>query len=226
MKPTFINNNLEIIADNGEALSVFRQTIYSDRIVVFRTIDNDTLREVHFDKHSGALIDRAGRQATLPKFEYQFDKFQLKGIIEHRFLDELDFKDFKPKGVDIETITVSLFRDDKRVSHSLNLHPVNKFPANYFESVQSCVDRFVADEQAKIKYELFLKDEYSKLTTQEKANFHHGEILFEDRMQGGYPSGFKNPAAAYLSRWFAEPPRRVKQPQPHSPRRTRSCRFP
>lgn len=198
------DNIIEIEADFDEKLEVVRQSIYSDRIVVFKTISENVLQEFHFDNHTGNLIDRIQRKTSLPKFEYFFQSENIIGTIEHSFLDELDFKDYKPKGIDIETIVVRLFHKGKEVSKIYHADSVNKFECKYFEIVQDCVKRYIEYEKDKNQNQIFLTETYSKWTSEEKANYHYGLILFQDRMQGGFPSRYKNPAAMYLSKWFID----------------------
>ena len=198
------NNLIEIEADFGEKLEVVKQSFYSDRIIIFKTISENVLQEFHFDNQFGNPIDRIQRKTSLPKFEYFFQPENIIGTIEHNFLDELDFKDYKPKGIDIETIVVRLFQKGKEISTSYHTHPVNKFEDKYFETVQDRVKSYIEDEKAEIKNQIFLTETYSKWSSKEKANYHYGSILFQDRMQGGYPSGYKNPAATYLSKWFID----------------------
>lgn len=191
-----------ILSEQSDKFSVYRDTIYSDRIVVFEAIDKDVLREYHFDKISGKLIDREQRQHTLASIEYTFDKHGIKGIAQHVFLDTLEFSDYKPKGIDIETIVVRLFKDQKEIRKGLRKHPVNKFPNDYFNSIKSSVDWFIDEENARSEKEVFLNTVYSKWRTKDKVNYHYSQILFQDRMQGGLPSGYTNPASVYLSKWF------------------------
>ena len=72
---------LEIIPDEGEELFIFRETIYPDRVVVFKTIDKDTLQEIHFDKFSGFLIDRESRKKNLAKSIFKFEDNKITGIV-------------------------------------------------------------------------------------------------------------------------------------------------
>ena len=44
------NNIVEIEAEFEEKLEVVRQSIYSDRIIVFKTLSEEILQEFHFDK--------------------------------------------------------------------------------------------------------------------------------------------------------------------------------
>jgi len=193
-----------LISEQSDKFSIYRDTIYLDRIVVFEAIDKDTLREYHFDKISGKLIDREQRQKTLPSIEFTFDKQGIKGIAEHVFLDTLEFNDYNPKGIDIETIVVRLFKDQKEIRKGLHTHPVNKFPNDYFNSIKSSVDWHIDEENARSEKDLFLKTVYSKWSIEDKVNYHYSQILFQDRMQGGIPSGFTNPASVYLSKWFID----------------------
>lgn len=204
MKTAINNQILEIIPDDGEELTICRQTIYPDRVVVFNTIEKDVLQEIHFDKTTGDIMDREKRKQALPKFEYLFDESGIKAYVEHRFLDELDFKDYKPKGIDIETTTVRLVRANMEDRLYLHSHPINKSSSDYRESAKYCVETLLHTEAAQAGYKTFLKETYSKLSTKEKANYHYGQIYFADRMQGGYPSGYSNPAASWFSSWFIE----------------------
>lgn len=204
MKTAIINNKLEIVADKDEDLKVFRNTAYTDRIVVFKAAKLDVIQEYHFDKSTGHLLEREIRKMTLPKFEYTFDEYQIVGIIEHKFLDELDFNGFKPKGIDIETIVVKLFKNGQAINSAYHMHPVNQFPNEYYKTVKNSVDSYIETEKAKKENLTFLQDTYSKWSSEEKANYHYGQILFQDRMQGGFPSIYKNPAADYLSKWFID----------------------
>lgn len=199
MTTSTINNKTEIIADIDEELTIFSETVYPDRIIVFKTIEPDVIQEFHFDKSTGQLLDREKRRMTLPKFEYSFDNHKIVGIAEHKFLDELDFNGFKPKGIDIETITVKLYENGHEVNSAFHMHPVNQFSKEYYHTVKDSVDRFIENAKAKNENLTFLQETYSKWSSEEKANYHYGQILFQDRMQGGFPSIYKNPAADYLS---------------------------
>lgn len=204
MKAILKDSVIEILHDDSEELSIYRETIYSDRIVVFKTIAKDIYQEIHFSKSTADLIDRECRKEKLYKTEYFFNDSQIKVIIEHKFLDELDFPDFKPNGIDVETIIVRLLKDDIELNSYLHLHPVNKYPETYFETARDSVERYLEVEKSNLEHKNFLLNTYSKWTTKEKANYHYGAILFQDRMQGGEPSRFTNPAADYLSKWFIE----------------------
>lgn len=204
MTTSTINNKIEIIADIDEELKIFRDTVYPDRIIVFKTIEPDILQEFHFDKSTGQLLDREKRRMSLPKFEYSFDNHKIVGIVEHKFLDELDFNGFKPKGIDIETITVKLFENGQEVKTAFHMHPVNQFSKEHYDTVKDTVDRFIENAKAENENLIFLRETYSKWSSEKKANYHYGQILFQDRMQGGYPSIYKNPAADYLSKWFID----------------------
>ncbi|MCL5247775.1 hypothetical protein M4I21_18355 [Cellulophaga sp. 20_2_10] len=202
MKTIFRNNQINIISENGEELEVFRETIYENRIIVYKVIDENTLEEIHLNKLDGKIITRKDRQTKLPKFEFLFDNEKI--IIKHKFLDELDFNGFEPKGINIETIVINGFRKDKEIGGFIHWHPINKVPNTYHKDAQGALESFLGSEKSKKKENDFLKNKYAKWTTKEKANYHYGAILFEDRMQGGFPSGYSNPASTYLSKWFID----------------------
>ena len=204
MTTTFNKNILEIIPDEGEELCIFRKTIYPDRVVVFKTIDKDTLQEIHFDRLSGFLIDRESRKKNLAKSIFKFKDNKITSIIEHKFLDEIDFKGYKPKGIDIETIIIKAIIDSKEIDLIYQTNATNKSSDNFYELAKESVDNYLKNEKYKEERSIFLKDTYSKLTTKEKVNYHFSEIHFQNRMQGGFPSGYKNPAATYLSKWFID----------------------
>jgi hypothetical protein len=204
MTTTFIKNILEIIPDEGEELFIFRKTIYPDRVVVFKTIDKDTLQEIHFDNFSGFLIDRESRKKSLAKSIFKFEDNKITSIVEHKFLDEIDFKGYKPKGIDIETIIIKAIIDSKEIDLIYQTNATNKSSDNFYELAKESVDNYLKNEKYKVERLIFLKDTYSKLTTQEKVNYHFSEIHFHNRMQGGFPSAYKNPAATYLSKWFID----------------------
>lgn len=198
------DNKIEILAGEDEEIEVISESVYPDRVIVFRKIESNALQEYHFNSHDGVLLDRAARQLSLPQFEFDFAEHHLTAIVEHRFVDELDFNGYKPAGVDIETITVRVIREGQTVSQINHLHPVNKQPENYFDRANETVERYIEGEQAKKEQYDFLKMTYAAWTTREKAEYHYNSILFQDRMQGGFPSGYTNPAATYLSKWFID----------------------
>jgi hypothetical protein len=204
MTTTFNKNILEIIPAVGEELFIFRKTIYPDRIVVFKTIDKDALQEIHFDKRSGFLIDRESRKKNFPKSVFKFKEHNIIVIVEHKFLDEIDFKGYKPKGIDIETVIIKAIIDSKEIDLMYQTNATNKSSDNFYELAKESVENYLKNKKFKIDQSLFLKDTYSKLTTKEKVNYHFSEIHFQNRMQGGFPSGYKNPAATYLSKWFID----------------------
>jgi len=204
MKPVFRNNEINIISENKENLEIFKETIYKDRIVIFKIINVDTLEEIHLNKHDGKIITRDHRQTKLPKFEFLFDDEQVKIIIEHKFLDKLDFKELKSKGINIEAIVINGFRKNKKIGSLIHYHPINKTPNTYEKDAQMAFEHFLENENSIRKENDFLQNKYSKWTTKEKANYHYGAILFEDRMQGGFPSGYSKPASKYLSKWFID----------------------
>ncbi len=119
-------------------------------------------------------------------------------------MDEIDFKGYKPKGIDIETIIIKAIIDSKEIDLIYQTKATNKSSDNFYELAKESIDNYLEIEKYKIEELLFLKDTYSKMTTKEKANFHFSEINFQNRMQGGFPSGYKNPAATYLSKWFLD----------------------
>ena len=204
MTTTFNNNILEIIPDEGEELCIFGNTIYAERVVVFKTINKDTLQEIHFDKLSGFLIDRESRKKNLAKTIFKFNDDKITGIIEYKFLDEIDFKGYKPKGIDVETTIIKAIIDSKEIDLVYQTNATNKSSENFYELAKQSIDNYLKNEKYKVERSIFLKDTYSKLTTKEKANHHFTEIHFQNRMQGGFPSGYKNPAATYLSKWFID----------------------
>jgi hypothetical protein len=204
MKAVFNNNILDIVPDDGEELSVFRETVYKNRVIVFKKVSTNVLQEFHFDKSTGELVSRQKRKDTLPKFKYVFEEHNIQGEIEHKFLDEIDFKDYKPQGIDIETVFIKLTKDGKVICEGGHWDPINQTSDSYFERVERTVQSHIENEQFKSERLLFLKDTYSKWTLEEKARYQYNLILFHDRMQGGYPSAYKNPAATYFSKWFID----------------------
>lgn len=193
-----------LVSMQPERFSIYHDTIYSDRIIVFEEVEKETFKEYHFEKHSEKLIDREKRKKSLPTKEYKFEEHKIKGVAEHVFLDELEFIGFIPKGIDIETIVIRMFIGENEISKALNTHPVNKFSNDYFSTVKNVVDRYVENQNTLKDKHDFLQNIFSKWDLKDKADFIHKQILFEDRMQGGFPSGYNNPAATYLSKWFID----------------------
>jgi hypothetical protein len=54
---------VEIVPDDSEELSIYRETVYPDRIVVFKTMAEDVCQEVHFGMSTAVLIDRASQSS-------------------------------------------------------------------------------------------------------------------------------------------------------------------
>ena len=68
MKAMINNGLLEILTEPREELEVFKNSVYSDRVIVFKTIKEDVLQEFHFDTSTGNLINRAARKLHLPRY--------------------------------------------------------------------------------------------------------------------------------------------------------------
>lgn len=194
----------EILPEQGEQLIICKDTVYANRIVVFKTVADNVQQEIHLDSSSGRVIDREKRRAGFPKFEYSFAEQGLTAIVEHVFLDELQDLDYRPPGIDIETTTVRLLRGVREISLGKHLHPVNKFPPAHFEHAKSSVEWHVGMEESEIAFEAFLRDEFSTLNTDQKVRHLRYQIGFEDRMQGGYDSGYSSHIASYLSKWYMD----------------------
>ncbi|MBC5836171.1 hypothetical protein G6N05_14950 [Flavobacterium sp. F372] len=154
MKTIFKKNKLKIIAENGEELIIRKKTFYKDRIVVFKVVEKDInviFQEIHFDKYSGVLIDRKKRELSLPKFEYTFENCEIKATIKYLFLDEYDpyilnTKIRIPKGIDIETFTIQLTRNDSIIQYIELWHPVNYYTHSNYDTAKEYVERFIETE--------------------------------------------------------------------------------
>ena len=178
---------------------------YFNRIIKFEYDEECVLNEIHFDKKSNTLLDRVYRKNTLPQFRFDFPEHQLWVEIKHQFLDEMDFAVIEFEGINIETITSELF-DYNGKSKSLILHTVeiNKEPYNYLKIANQILKQYQETIKSNDTQESFLKDEYQQFNPKEKVDYLYGQILFEDRMQGGYPSKYKYPVASYVSKWFVD----------------------
>lgn len=198
------NSSVEVIPEAGEELSIVTDSVYTDRVVVFNKISKYAFHESHFDKSTGQLIDREQRRKAFPKFEYPFDKQKIKAVIEHRFLDELNFNGYTPKGIDIETTIVTIIEKGQEVDCILHEHPVNLYPQEYHESAKRSIDLLIEKRMANDPNLKFLVKTYSTWNSEKKAAFHRGDIYFQDRMQGGYPRQYKNLATYHFSKWFMD----------------------
>ena len=178
---------------------------YFNRIIKFDYDDDGVLNEVHFDKKSNIELNRAYRKNTLPQFRFDFPEHHLYVEIKHQFLDEMDFQEIQFEGVNIESITSELF-DLNGNSKSLILHTVeiNNEPYDYIKIANQILEHHQETIQTHDQKESFLKEEYLEFTSMEKVNYLYQQILFEDRMQGGYPSKYKYPVAPFISKWFVD----------------------
>ncbi|NML38089.1 hypothetical protein HHL17_12865 [Chitinophaga sp. G-6-1-13] len=202
MKVIRHNDIVNIIPEEGEEITIHRETVYPNRIIVFKRLPEKGWQEIHFDKNKGTLISREEREQTLPVFRYHFDDAGIKAEVQHIFQDTAHFNGYTVEDEDAETIRIKLFRDGKELSHGIRVERINARPHNYFEEMRRDVDSLLQQEESNRKFDLFLQETYTHWTMEEKVHYHYGRILFEDRMQGGYPSGYTSPAAHYFSKWF------------------------
>jgi hypothetical protein len=178
---------------------------YSNRTITFETTIDGVLNEIHFDKNSNSQLSREYRFETLPKFRFDFPEKKICIEIKHQFLDEIDYGGVMFDGINIETIISEVF-DDNGNSKSLTKHTIkiNKEPYNYLKIATEVLERYLEGIKDKEQAESLLRDKYSNLNSSEKVNYLYGQILFEDRMQGGYPTKYKYPVVPYISKWFVD----------------------
>jgi hypothetical protein len=81
---------------------------------------------------------------------------------------------------------------------------INKEPYDYLKIATDVLERYLEGVSDKVEAESFLSDKYSNMSSSEKVNYLYRQILFEDRMQGGYPSKYKYPVVPYMSKWYAD----------------------
>jgi hypothetical protein len=81
---------------------------------------------------------------------------------------------------------------------------INKEPYDYLQIAKEVLERYLEGIKDKEKAESFLRVEYSNMNSSDKVNYLYGQILFGDRMQGGYPTKYKYPVVPYVSKWFID----------------------
>ncbi|MBC9912971.1 hypothetical protein [Chitinophaga varians] len=198
------NDHLDIVPEEGEEITLHRETVYPDRIVVFKRLSDIAWQEIHFDKNNGALISREDRARTLPSFQYHFDEVDMVAVIDYIFIDEANTNAWSYPHRDVETIRIKLFRNARVVQYCTEIDRINARTVNHFEKAKRQVDALLQQEASKRQYDMFLRETYTHWTAEHKIEYHYRRILFEDRMQGGYPSGYTSPAAPYFSKWFMD----------------------
>ncbi|MGN7818995.1 hypothetical protein ACTJJB_02630 [Chitinophaga sp. 22536] len=204
MKVIRHQDHIDIMPEEGEEITIHRETTYPGRVVVFKRLSENAWQEIHFDKNNGTLISREEREQTLPVLHFDFEEAGIKAEVEHVFLDTINFNGYTPLHKDTETIRVRLFREGKACGHGVREVRVNEGRYDYAKAARHDVDSLLQTEAGKRKFDLFLRDTYAHLSMEKKIHYHYGRILFEDRMQGGYPSGYTSPAASYFAKWFID----------------------
>lgn len=190
--------------NKDESLIYNNDSVYKDRVIVFKVKGNEYIEEYHFNKKDEEFISTEERKSTLAKFEYFFEKYGINAIIKHEFNDNVDFGAIEFKGVNIEIITIKLKYHNGREKSTVFYGAANRNQVNYFKRVNNMVKNAIKSDKDKKEYEEFLINKYSKMTSIEKANYHYGQISFFERMQGGIPTKDKNPATSYFSKWFID----------------------
>lgn len=198
------NDHLDIVPEEGEEITVHRETVYPDRIVVFKRLSGAAWQEIHFDKNNGALISREDRERTLPSFQYHFDEAGMVAVIDHIFIDEANTNAWSYPDRDVEITRIRLFRDARVVRYCTEIDRINARTVNHLEKAKRQVDALLQQEATNQQYDKFLRETYVHWAPEHKIEYHYRRIRFEDKMQGGYPSGYTSPAAPYFSKWFMD----------------------